>query len=1599
MGAQETTLQARRRIEEVLELARNSVEPARLPHLEAYLEIYVQNLPERVLARTTPSSLLAFLMERVRFLDEDLDRPVKVQVSRPGTSVPLLRAGVTVVETRVPDATFLVRTLKEFFRRRDAQIDLVVHPLVGVEVENGRVARIDPRGERGKILSHVYLHVTRIAEEDFETVRTSLEYRLRAVLRVNADFQGSLARLAKVRESLVALGKARRTSAEEAAEAVELVDWIANQNFIFLGYAHCTLGGGRPRMDDLLGLLTIDGEKELLELAGVIAAGRLERDEIVSFYRTDIVSVVKAESQIRYVGFKAYDEEGASAGEHVFLGILSSNSRGERNSRIPIIAKRMREVLDSMQLHRGSYAFRKMFAILNSIPNEDLFYSTPDEIRDLARFIREAEGADHTRVRIFRRSPGRRIATVCVMPRAGFSEALRERVQETICRFLEVPQLRNYIRESDDEGPMRLHFYVSRYRDGVTDADLQELESRVALVLETWEEKLQRLLEHPSDPSVRLGPEVWEAYSRAFGPAYRESHSPEEAIRDIAHLERLYADDQSQVRMAVSDTGEEARTLLTIYSGVNLILNDVVPVLEMMALRAKGRLSDRVVPTGRPPAFVTVFEVVGADSRRVDHPGTIEHLTKILRLVLSGRLPPDPLLALAVLAGLDGREIALFITYRNYFLQLFSGSAAHSIDDALVRHPRLVQIFAAYFEAKFNPDLSGTPAGRLAGRLGELERTFYEELQQVHLLQEDVIFRKLRSLFAATIRTNYFRPDAGDVISIKVASTEVEDMPRPRPLFEIYVHGPYVDGVHLRGGKVARGGIRHSDRVDDFRSEVLGLMKTQMTKNSVIVPVGSKGGFVTHRVYEDRTWAEAELVAQYQNFISGLLDVTDNIVGDRIVPPPRVLRYDPDDPYLVVAADKGTAKLSDTANAISQKFGFWLGDAFASGGSAGYDHKAMGITAKGAWECVKRHFRELDVDPEKETIRAAGVGDMSGDVFGNGMLRSRTMKLVAAFNHRHIFLDPDPDPEASFAERKRLYDLPRSSWTDYQRPVLSRGGAIFERNAKSVELSPEARALLGAGDGTLSGPEIVRRILALDVDFLWFGGIGTYVKGSDETHASVADKVNDDYRIDARDLRARVIGEGANLAMTSRGRTEFNLLGGRSNTDALDNSAGVDCSDHEVNLKILFGQLLASGRLTLGARDRLLRELEPEVGAMCLSTNYLQSALVTLDQLRSRTDGESFVELVAALEKWPGFHRPTSSVPSDDTLRQWAATGRGLPRNVLADLAAHTKNSLFQSLLESSVLDLPWFTATLYEYFPRRVVELASDEILRHPLRREILATVLANRLVNQAGSAYLVGRAREARSNDPEQVARYFLADALIGGPSLRRQVHALDGRVPSALQYEALLALESAIIALARWINWNQNEWIPGAETIEEVRPGCLAAAAALEACAAEAERAETMAHRTRLVEAGVPAALAGAISSLPFLGRALHVVGARRESSADVAEAARLYYAVGQSLHLDVLRVVLDRPPPADPSERRFHAILQRKTSDLRTRLLRRFLASTRPTEALERFTRSHAAAIDQLGAGLRIVARSDSRALIPVFLVLDEYAKMYAATASP
>ncbi|MGH3044810.1 MAG: NAD-glutamate dehydrogenase, partial [Gaiellaceae bacterium] len=1134
---------------------------------------------------------------------------------------------------------------------------------------------------------------------------------------------------------------------EELAESKALLEWIVDNHFTFLGYREYDLvsENGEPGLrrvpDTGLGILRDDEAAEgVVKLAPEAAALARAKDPLV-LTKANSRATVHRPSYLDYVGVKRFDESGEVVGERRFLGLYTSTAYSASPHDIPLLRRKVRKVRERSGLPPGSHDDKALLEVLESLPRDELFQISDDDLFDIAMGI--VRLGERQQVRLFVRKDtfGRFLSCLVYVPRERFNTQVREKIEDILQEVFEGVSADYTVRLSESV-LARMHFVIYTRPGATLEYDVPEIEARLVEATRSWVDDLgDALVEHLGE---ERGTELSVLYRDAFPAAYRDDFTTEAAVLDVERMERL--DPEGDLAMTLYrplEAEPDFFVLKLLRSGQPILLSDVLPLLEDMGVKVFDERPYEIDRAGPVDAWIYDFGLTQADGA-LDLDRVGDAFKDAFAQAWRGEIEVDGFNRLVLSAGLTWREIAVLRALAKYLRQAGSTFSQTYMEETLAANPEIVRKLVDLFQVRFDP---AREDGR-EGEAGSITKRIEKEIDAVASLDDDRILRSFLRLIQATLRTNYFQlGDGGQpkpYLSFKFDPVLVPDLPLPRPMYEIWVYSPRTEGVHLRGGKVARGGIRWSDRREDFRTEILGLMKAQMVKNAVIVPVGAKGGFVVKRPPAERDALREEVVACYRTLMEGLLDLTDNIVGGETVPPRDVVRYDDDDPYLVVAADKGTATFSDLANVVAAEYGFWLGDAFASGGSAGYDHKAMGITARGAWESVKRHFRELGVDVQTTEVTAVGIGDMGGDVFGNGVLLSRHLKLVAAFNHEHIFLDPDPEPEASFRERERLFALPRSSWADYDPEVISSGGGVFPRTAKSIPLSSEVRRRLGVEAEALRPNELIRAVLTAEVDLLWNGGIGTFVKASTEAHLEVGDKTNDGLRVDAKDLRVRVVGEGGNLGFTQRARIEYALAGGQIYTDAIDNSAGVDCSDHEVNIKILLGGVVADGDMTEKQRNELLVEMTDDVGRLVLRNNYRQTQAISLAAAQSASMLGVHARVIQHLEQTGRLSRELGALPSEEMIAERRAARGGLVAPELAVLLAYAKIELFDALVASDLPDDPYTANELVRYFPRVLSERFRARMNEHRLRRELIATYVTNSLVNRAGITFAFRLAEE---------------------------------------------------------------------------------------------------------------------------------------------------------------------------------------------------------------------------------------------------------------
>ena len=1504
---------------------------AQRPLLDRFVAEFYEHAPPSDIAARRPADLAGAGLGLWHFAARRQPGAAKLRVFNPDGATDGWSSPHTIVEIVNDDMPFLVDSVTAAINESGRQVRLVIHPILSVERDGAAdVVGLDPPQD-GCRESWMQIEISR---EPHAAERTALAARLASVL---ADVRHAVSDWSAMRETL--RGIAGEIGAAppplppaEIAESGDFLHWLDDDNFTYLGFREYAFGDASGRGRPALGILAepdysvFGGLRDLAALPADVQQFVRRREPLIIAKTTDRATVHRA-VHMDAIGIRRFDMAGQVVGVSLFVGLFTSIAYSRSPRTIPLLRQKVQRTLERAGLAPDSHDGKALLRILGIFPRDDLFQIAEDELFDTAIGILNLQ--ERQRIALFiRRDPlDRFVSCLVYVPRERYETRLRQSFAAILEQAF-AGTVTEFNAHLDEEALARVQFIIGVTRGAVPPVDAAALEQRLVEAGRNWSDRVAEAA------AAALGEAAGNARLRrlkTFPVAYQARTEPVQAIADLDHIEAVLAGAPLAASLhprADGDGGAAGAGLRLYRAGAPVVLSDVLPLLENLGLRIIAEEPFRIDSADGQAVWIHEFTLgpggvpapLSAALRRRFEAALIE--------VWNGTVENDGFNRLVLAAGLSARQATLLRIYCKVLRQAGATFSQSYMEDTLARHPGIARRLVRLFEHRFDPTRAAGPS---LDALGEIQ-AINHALDGVESLDEDRILRAYLTLILKTVRTNYFQRllsgDPRPALAVKLASQTLDLLPLPRPLYEIYVYSPRVEGVHMRAGKVARGGIRWSDRKEDFRTEILGLMKAQTVKNAVIVPVGSKGGFVLKRPPAAREQFAAEGVECYKILIGGLLDLTDNIIaangaandaagGDpndaaahRIVPPADVVRLDDDDPYLVVAADKGTATFSDIANGIAEARGFWLGDAFASGGSKGYDHKEMGITSRGAWELIKRHFRELGHDIQASDFTVVGVGDMSGDVFGNGMLQSRHIRLLAAFNHLHIFIDPDPDAATSFAERQRLFHLPRSSWIDYDKSLISKGGGVFDRAAKSVAVSPEMKRAFGIAADQLTPAELIRHLLAAEVDLLFFGGIGTFVKAHGESHAEVGDRANDALRVDGETLRAKVVGEGANLGVTQRGRVAYALKGGRIDTDAIDNSAGVSMSDHEVNIKILLSGAIAAGALGQQERDPLLAQMGDDVAALVLRDNYLQGSALSLAEAQGRAGLDSQTRMIRDLERAGRLDRALEFLPDDETLAARAAARQGLTRPELAVLLAYAKMSLDHDLLACDLPDLPELADELRLYFPPPLRERFAAQIAAHPLRREITATVIANDLVNRAGLTF-VHDLRARTGHDASDIARsYRIVRAAFALPALWAEIEALDGGVAAPVQSEMLLDIAGVVEHSAAWL-LRANRLDLGQE-IARFTPSVHRLAASVADLLPSGERSLLNRRAARMAAAGVPLPLAERIGGVIFLTTAFEIGDLAERAAQPIDRAARVFYGAGARFALDEMRDMARRLP---------------------------------------------------------------------------------------
>ena len=1525
----------------ILEAMRKRLPKSRHAEGEAFVQAFYQRMGEDEMPKHSPAGWAALAADLLEYVRVRKPGTALVRLFNPDTVTHGWDSPHTVLQIANDDMPFLVDSVTMALAEQNLGVHVLGHPVV--PFKRDRSGKLVTIGE-GEAESLMHLEIDRLPPEAMGRIEKTLQSVLGDVRAIVRDWAAMRGKMLEVAEEL---GERKLPVSEaERAEGQEFLRWAAENHFTFLGYREYEVvkRGGEDVLCAVkgsgLGLLRGQDTRKPRPIKSLAAHYMPQSGSVDALIltKTNARATVHRPGYMDYIGVLSFDGKGNPVREERFLGLYTSSAYTRRPWDIPLVRKRHNYVMEQSGLREDSHSGKALRHILETLPRDELFQATGDELLATATGILGLQERVRSKLFLRRDRYGRFFSGLIYIPRERFNTDVRLRIEAMLKRVLHGEHVDTTVVLG--ESPLaQLHLLVRPKSGEVIHVDNAAIEAELAEIVRNWRDDLAELLveRHGEQKGLALA----EGYGRALPAGYIEDVSVTVAADDVEHLAALEGPDDLRLSFYRSRPGVGGLRFKFYRQGEDLPLSDVLPMMENMGLRVMSEHPYRLYAHSSL-LYVQDFEVETADPD-ADIAGLDANFEQAFARIWHGDAENDGFNRLILGAGLSWRQVAMLRAYSKYLQQVGVPFSQAYVEATFSSHPLLARLLVELFEARFDPAtgseskaevkqgkerftaqlerlcggneavmavLTPVVAARSSKRDAQIEATrtaLKTLLDGVSSLDEDRILRSFMGVIEATLRTSYYQSgEAGSgkgYVSYKFDSSLVPDLPKPRPYREIFVYGPRVEGIHLRFGPVARGGLRWSDRREDFRTEVLGLVKAQMVKNTIIVPVGAKGGFIVKRPPSDRAALQEEGIACYSMFINGLLDITDNLVEGEVVHPDNVVRHDGDDPYLVVAADKGTARFSDIANGISAEHGFWMGDAFASGGSVGYDHKGMGITARGAWESVRRHFRAMGLDTQAQDFTAVGIGDMSGDVFGNGMLLSKHIRLVAAFDHRHIFLDPDPDAAKSFKERQRLFDLPTSSWDDYNRELISKGGGIYPRTAKSISISAPVRDALGIDPGVsaMSPNELMNAILKAPVDLLWNGGIGTYIKGSSESHADVGDRANNGLRINGNEVRCKVIGEGGNLGVTQLGRIEAAQAGALLNADFIDNSAGVGTSDREVNIKILLNDLVQSGKLKQPARNKLLAAMTDEVAGLVLVDNYRQNQAISLMERMSVPRLGSKQHFIRTLEAEGLLDRQIEYLPSDAELAERKARGLGLTRPELSVLLSYSKLVLFQQLVESDVPEDPYLSKELVRYFPQPLQAKYSAAMENHRLKREIIATAVTNSMVNRMGATFAMRMQEDTGRSAAEVAEAYTIAREAVDARALWAQIDALDGKVLESVQIDALQTIWQLLRTMSRWLLSRPGDMPEITEAMARYGDGLEEVRKALPETMSQVRREQFDAALADWKAKGVPAGLAEQLAALPSLEFGCDIVEIAHARKLSPVEVSRAYFSLGAALHM--------------------------------------------------------------------------------------------------
>ena len=1419
----------------------------------------------------------------------------------------------TIVEIVVRDMPFLVDSVRMCLNRLNITSHLMLHSPVWLKRDDKN--QVESFVEHGSKDKHALKQTVLFIEIDRQTSKKDIDLltkELRSVVdEVSLAVEDWQAMSTKLDTVIKTAGKLNwQVSDERKKQAVQFLEWLADHNFTMMGYryydAKAIEGDYRwiPVNDSSLGLMkksVSDRERLISNLPPSARAEALSQKPLM-LTKTNSRARVHRPAYMDYVGVKVFNKEGAVVGEHRFLGLYSASFYNSSATEIPVLASKISEICSLSGYEPGTHAYKAFVNIIETYPRDELLQTPADEMAQIIMGIFQMQERGITRLFMRKDVFGRFLSCMVYVPRERYNTQLRKDTQALLQRSFGTEEDVEFTTFFSESVYARTH-YIARVKNNNVDYDVKEIEQNIIELSKTWNDRLASAIKAAHGEAS--GKALERKYTNAFSRSYMEQNLPSAALIDIEKLELLSDDhtlDMLFYRPQEENVSSEVVKLKLFHRAEPIHLSDVLPMLENFGLRVIDESPYKVHCSDTSLNWVMDFTMLHKSGSHLDMEQAQTLFQDAFAKVWANTLEDDAFNRLILGAGMTGRKVTILRAYAKYMRQTGSSFSRDYIANTLSAYPDIAKKLVAFFDTRFDPSKK-----RNKKKEETLLDDIKKQLDNVSNLDDDRIIRRYLDMMLATLRTNFYQGDAEGnekpYVSFKMSPDMIPEMPLPLPKFEIFVYSPRVEGVHLRGGKVARGGLRWSDRQEDFRTEILGLVKAQQVKNTVIVPVGAKGGFVCKRLPTTggRAAFQAEGQACYRTFIRSLLDITDNIVNGEIVPPKDVVRLDEDDPYLVVAADKGTATFSDIANGISEEYNFWLGDAFASGGSVGYDHKKMGITARGAWESVKRHFREIGIDCQTTDFTAVGIGDMAGDVFGNGMLLSRHTRLIAAFNHLHIFFDPDPDAESSYKERQRLFENPSLSWEDYDSALISKGGGIFSRASKSIKLTAEMKKWLGTRQVSMTPNELIHNILKMSVDLIWNGGIGTYIKSNKESHAEVGDRANDDLRVNGKDVNAKIVGEGGNLGLTQLGRVEYAATGGRVNTDFIDNVGGVDCSDNEVNIKILLNSLVSAGDLTVKQRNKLLYDMTDDVSRIVLEDCYRQTQSISITERAGVSQLKEQLRFIHGLEREGRLNRELEFIPTDDEISDRVAKDRGLTRPELSVLIAYGKMVLKDAFNIPAITENPYHGKLLVNAFPPVLRDKYPEQMEQHPLRGEIIATKLTNNIVNDMGLNFVFRMQEETGATVDEIADAYAVVKGIFNIDPLWRKIEALDNVIDADLQLKILESARRIMRRTARWYIRHGNKSLGIHSAIEAYRATFDNLPTNMRTYLVPEEYAALKKESAKLVDKGVPEDIATQISSFSNLFSSLDLAQIDDVDSHDTSVIAKLYFQLGSKLEL--------------------------------------------------------------------------------------------------